>query len=278
MYSVFIKIEEPENTKPEKDRPDIFIPDDGKTSVDVYFYKKSREKTIGALYKILSHGMNHLQKKGDIKFHDDGEGYKQTTASTKGTSWLTGDEPPVIHDIKTALQGIDMIVDEGEGSPHMIHYIRKKDDSEDQLSHYVRFVQLLTGYKVMKMTGKEDEKRPDFIKYTIECKNDNGVLATPYHYDNEKDLLSGDWWKTAAPEGGELDVAYSKMLKALTTSLRAGGPIDEAALKDMRNLLEPYRDEIGKLHKFPTFTFSSHFGSGNKDSQTAESDEKGDEK
>ena len=63
VYSIYLKIAEPSNYFEESGKLNIFIPKQGKSSVNVYFYKRSQYKTFSQFYKILIQGMEYLSKK-----------------------------------------------------------------------------------------------------------------------------------------------------------------------------------------------------------------------
>ena len=160
--------------------------------------------------------------------------------------------------------------------------IQKKSDEEkkekNEESHYIRFVQLVTGLQVTKMTGKEvPNSDPASIRYTIEYKtDDNGNLTYPYKYDDEKDLLPDKYWtkEAAISPKNELNKRYSQLLHSLTLTMRAGGDVGAgSAVYDMGHLVEGFNAVIkSKELTFPTFTYDpSLVGGDNKEDEKDQS-------
>lgn len=146
--------------------------------------------TIGWFYDEIGKGFQRLAGDGDL-FVDQ---------SPQLTSWRGPGEIVVVHDLETALQAIDEIVEQGEGSS-----ATDPDDPEGELAHYYKFEEIVRGRELVVTPGGY------------------GFTGAPIHFDPDGVWPMADNPSTAGlPEGSyvynlaqRFNVMYWELLSAL---------------------------------------------------------------
>jgi len=137
---VFMAIEEPDEI--------IEI----KTELLKVSFPEAQPRTIGEFYTQIKNTMIALEKEyqAEGKTIFTGDPHKQMT----NEKWFPASELFPIIDIDTAVRGIDLIIDQGEGSS-TDPFINGVDDNGDakEPAHYYRFQEILKGRKLIRKPG-----------------------------------------------------------------------------------------------------------------------------
>lgn len=97
--------------------------------------------TIGWFYDEIRRGFERLAGRGDLF----------VAQSPQLTKWRGPGEIVVVHDLETAFQAIDEIVEQGEGSS-----ATDPDDTEGELAHYYKFEEIVRGRELVVKPGGYD--------------------------------------------------------------------------------------------------------------------------
>ncbi|MFI2031489.1 ferritin-like protein [Streptomyces buecherae] len=142
VRSTFLEIEKPHKVPASDDLPagqevaDGIVHKDG----DVWEYA-----TIGELYRRVIEGVKHLDGKGEIPWNKDGARgcqYNRGFWNEYG-----GGKPVIVTDQKTALQALNIIIDQGEGADPSKGTVPKNPNNPrpglEEYTHFERFNRML---------------------------------------------------------------------------------------------------------------------------------------
>jgi rubrerythrin len=185
VETVFMAIEEPEDP--------IEIPD---VRAEAVAAGEPTFQTIGQFYATVKAAIDNLG--GDALF-------KKADPALQVLGWFGPTEEIPITDAASAKHAIDVIVQQGEGTP------KKPIDLQGDVPHFYRFQELFLGKKLVEAPGTDlgiayDPNQP----IVIEAGDVVAMAPNPGLID-----LSGDANARARRLSDECDAIYSKLLNAL---------------------------------------------------------------
>jgi hypothetical protein len=194
VKTVFMAIEEPE--KP-FDIPII-------SAFGLQPTPTQRFQTIGQFYASVKEQIRH---EGDQVF-------KNADASRQVRGWFRRDEEPEIKDVESALRAIDIIVEQGEGTP------KRPLDFQGDIPHFYRFQELYIGKRLVRDPSSDvgiayNPQQP----VTIDDRADVIQMV-----DNPGEVdLTGPANQFVRRLSNECDRVYTKLLRALDATFN-GAP------------------------------------------------------
>lgn len=192
VRSVFMSIEEPENP--------LTIPDKIRS---VTAAAAPTFQTIGQFYASVK---RQIRSEGDTLFHD-------AHPERQVLGWFGSNEEVKITNVASAELAIDIIVEQGEGTPE------KPIDLQGDIPHYYRFQELSLGKKLVfdsssKLGVSYDPSQPITIDETSDVIQ---MVDNPSRIDLSTET------ETVRRLADEFDRVYSKLLNALQTAFN-GNP------------------------------------------------------
>lgn len=118
-------------------------------------------ETIGQFYAAIREAIIRLT--GELGPEKVFTGRKERQVAGKRYYYGGGGEPIAVHDLKSAVCAIDEIAEQGEGLDHTIFDGDEQFGEEDELAHYFRFNEILTGRRYRPTdTPKSGPTGPEF--------------------------------------------------------------------------------------------------------------------
>jgi ferritin-like protein len=184
LSTVFMAIEEPENPIKIRDKSAIAAEATGATF-----------QTIGQFYASVK---SQIRAEGDVLFRDADQ-------ARQVLGWFGSDEEVKITDVASAERAIDIIVQQGEGTPE------KPIDLQGDIPHFYRFQELFLGKKLVfdassKLGVSFDPSQPITIDEQADVIQ---MVDNPGDVDLSREQL------LVRRLSDEFDVVYSKLLNAL---------------------------------------------------------------
>jgi len=158
--------------------------------------RQQRFQTIGQFYASIK---EQIRQEGDVLFKD-------ADPDRQVRGWFKSNEEPEIKDVESALRAIDIIVEQGEGTP------KRPLDFQGDFPHFYRFQELYLGKRLMRDPSSElgvayDPQRP----ITIDERADVIQMV-----DNPGELdLTAPANLLVRRLSNECDRIYTKLLRAL---------------------------------------------------------------
>jgi len=189
VKTVFMAIEEPE--KP-FDIPNI-------SAFGLGAGPRQSFQTIGQFYASIK---EQIRQEGDVLF-------KNADPDRQVRGWFKPNEEPEIKDVASALSAIDIIVEQGEGTP------KRPLDFQDDFPHFYRFQELYLGKRLVRDPSSELGVAYDPLQpITIDDRADVIQMV-----DNPGELdLTAPANLFVRRLSNECDRVYTKLLRALETA------------------------------------------------------------
>ena len=269
LYNVFIQIEAPTTLTKESSKIITdsngnkrypFEPEPGKDEVILSFIKHDAYNEIGEFYNSIKKGLTNLSNKGEIDFKFDNDKHMQRICVKNEAN----DNKHTIRTLNDALHAIDIICEQGEGyslTPGIFSAIKKHIDGDDDIkndiettqedmkSHFVKFIELLVGRKLLSM--HVDSETDNILTYKFKYESGNNKT---FAVDCDKDIYSIKNFKKIADDKLFND-DYKHMLELLTAGLKKGDIKD--SIGAMRKLKTSFKNCMDK-GVYPDFKVNSY--------------------
>ena len=258
IYHILMRMEEPNgdrqlllSRKHEKNL-NIFIPSNynRNDSVKVQFEQNTNEITINDFYNYILDGLKLLSKSNEIQFHKNSDAKNNTTTNSNNINNNDDDNNNNYKQCRIdsfGLESIDELIDAINGIEIIINSRDSTDDGiytrQEDLSHFVRLLQLLVGRDVVSIKRETDNANTRILNYTIKYGKE-----IKYAFDSN-DLYPATNFKMEA-NTNTFDRHYQFLLKNWTNQLRKGTMTMKKATQEILKL-ESHFQACMRSQRFP---------------------------